>query len=181
MGVQAQPGWHGVCPRGAATRQQPRPEGPRCPATLAHHLVPRPRRDLAAWCTGTLRALAKAGGCGAQVTGMVEATDLETTAAYEGCGHVSRPRHITATHGHGRAIAGTVDGGKPMVLIEAMTKMPLAGTVVPIHAPAGLSRRALVTPGPGESGRHRPAAPGSLGSGVWGWGLRSMRCGAAWT
>src|SRR5919108_1682833 len=29
-------------------------------------------------------------------------------------------------------------------MIDARTKMPLAVTVVPIHAPAGLSRRALV-------------------------------------
>jgi hypothetical protein len=149
---------HGVCQRGAAKRQHPRPEGPLCPDTLAHHSVPLHVRDLAAWFNGTMRALAKAGICGAKVTGMVAATDLETTAADAGCGPVTRTRKITAQHGHLRESAVTVYGWQPIVLIEAMTKMPLAVKVVPIHEPAVLSLRALVTQArahlPGFTRRH---------------------------
>jgi hypothetical protein len=49
-----------------------------------------------------MRALAQAGLFGAQVTGIVDATALETTAAYDGCGQVTRPRKITDQYGHGR-------------------------------------------------------------------------------
>ena len=58
---------HGVLQRGAAK-----------------HLVRLHLRFLEAWFTGTMRALARAGVFGAKVTGIVDATDLETTAAYEG-------------------------------------------------------------------------------------------------
>jgi len=108
VGFKAQQVRHGVCQRGAAKRQQPRTEGPMCPDTLANTIVPLHRRDLAAWFNGTRRALAQAGLLGAKVTGMVDATDLETTAAYEGCGHVTRTRKITAKHGHVREIEVTV-------------------------------------------------------------------------
>jgi len=145
VGFNAQHVRHGVCQRGAATRQGPRTAGLMCPDALAKHLVQLNRWALAAWFHGTLRALAQAGVFGAKVTGMVDATDLETTAAYEGCGQVTRTRNITDTHDHVREIAVTVYGWQPLVLIDARTKLLLAVTVVPIHAPEVLSRRALVT------------------------------------
>jgi hypothetical protein len=82
---------------------------------------------------------------GAQVTGMVAATDLETTAAYEGCGQVTRKRKITDKHGNVREMEVTVYGWKPIVMIDARTKIPLAVTVVPIHEHEVRSMRALVT------------------------------------
>jgi Transposase DDE domain len=145
VGFNAQQVRHGVCQRGAAKRQQPRTEGPICPDTLANNIVQLNLRDLAAWFNGTIRALAKASLFGAKVTGIVDATDLETTAAYEGCGQVTRTRKITDKHGHVREIEVTVYGWKPIVLIEAMTKIPLAVKVVPIHEHEVLSMRALVT------------------------------------
>ena len=128
VGFNAQQVRHGVCQRGAAKRQQPRTAGPICPDTLANKLVKLNLRDLAAWFNGTIRALAKAGIFGAKVTGMVDGTDLETTAAYEGCGHVTRTRKITDKHGRVREIEVTVYGWKPIVLIDALTKIPLAVT-----------------------------------------------------
>jgi hypothetical protein len=115
-------------------------------ATVAHHRVPRHLRDLEAWFNGTMQALAKAGIFGAQVMGMVDATALETTAAYAGCGPGTRRRQSTDQQGHVRALEVTVYGGKPLVVIAALTTMPLAVQVVPIHEPAGRSRRALGTP-----------------------------------
>ena len=67
VGFKAQQVRHGICQRGAAKRQRPRPEGPRGPETLAHNLVQRNLRDLEAWFNGTIRALAKAGIFGATV------------------------------------------------------------------------------------------------------------------
>jgi hypothetical protein len=145
VGFNAQQVRPGVCQRGAAKRQRPRTEGPICSDTLANNLVQLNLRDLEAWFNGTMQALAQAGIFGAKVTGIVEATDLETTAAYAGGGQVTRRRKITDTHGHGREIEVTVYGWKPMVLIDALTKIPLAVRVVPIHEHAVLSMRALGT------------------------------------
>ena len=103
-------------------------------------------RDLAAWCNGTVRALVKAGVFGAQVTGVVDATELATMAADAGCGQVTRQRKLTDNHGKVREIEVTIDGWKPIILIDARTKIPLAVPVVPIHALAVRSMRALVTP-----------------------------------
>ena len=38
---------------------------------------------------------------------MVNATDLETTTAYEGCGQVTRQRKLTDNHSKVRVIEGT--------------------------------------------------------------------------
>jgi hypothetical protein len=66
---------------------------------LADNLVKLNVRDVAVLFNGALRALAKAGVFAAKVTGIVDATDLETTAVYEGCGQVTRQRKITNTRG----------------------------------------------------------------------------------
>jgi hypothetical protein len=135
----------GVCQRGAAKRQGPRTTGPICPDTLADHIVALHLRDLEAWFNGVIRALAQVGVLAAKVTGIVDATDLETTAQYEGCGQVTRTRKITDKRGKMHEIEVTVYGWKLMVLIEARTKIPLAATVVPIQEHETLSLRALVT------------------------------------
>jgi hypothetical protein len=55
-------------------------EGPIGPDALADHVVKLHGRDLKALCNGVIRALAKTGVCRAKGTGIVAATDLETTA-----------------------------------------------------------------------------------------------------
>ena len=57
---------------------------------------------------GIIRAVAKAGVFQAKVTGMVDGTDLETTAQYEGCGQVTRKRQMTDKRGRVHAIEVTV-------------------------------------------------------------------------
>jgi hypothetical protein len=145
VGFNAQQVRHGVCQRGAAQRQGPRTRGPICPDALADNIVKLNVRDLEAWFNGCIRALAKAGVLAPKVTGIVDATDLETTAQYEGCGHVTRQRKITDKRGHVHEIEVTVYGWKLIVLIDASTKIPLAGQVVPINEHEVLSMRALVT------------------------------------
>jgi hypothetical protein len=145
VGFNAQQVRHGVCQRGAAHRQGPRSTGPICPDTLADNMVKLNRRDLEALFNGVIRALATTGVFAAKVTGIVDATDLETTAPYEGRGQVTRKRKITDKRGKVHEIEVTVYGWKLIVLIEAYTKIPLAATVVPIQEHETLSLRALVT------------------------------------
>jgi Transposase DDE domain len=136
---------HGVCQRGAAHRRGPRTTGPICQDALADNIVQLNLRDLEALFNRVIRALAKAGVFAPKVTGIVDATDLGTTAQYAGCGHVTRKRKITDKRGKVHEVEVTVYGFKLIVLIEARTKIPLAATVVPIQEHETLSLRALVT------------------------------------
>jgi Transposase DDE domain len=145
VGFNAHQVRHGVCQRGAAQRHGPRSTGPICPDALADNIVKLNVRDLEALFNGVIRALARTGVFAAKVTGIVDATDLETTAQYEGCGQVTRTRKIADKHGQVHAIEVTVYGWTLLVLIEARTKIPLAAKVVPIQAHETLSLRALVT------------------------------------
>jgi hypothetical protein len=145
VGFNAQQVRHGVCQRGAARRQGPRTSGPICPDALADNIVKLNVRDLEALFNAAIRALAQAGVFAAKVTGIVDATDLETTPQYAGCGHVTRKRKITDKRGNVHEIELTVYGWKLIVLIEARTKIPLAAKVVPIQEHETLSLRALVT------------------------------------
>jgi DDE family transposase len=146
VGFNAQQARHGVCQRGAAQRQGPRITGPICSDALADNIVKLNVRDLEALFNGIIRALAKAGVLAAKVTGIGDATDLETTAADEGCGQVTRQRKIADKRGKVHEIEVTVYGWKVIILIEARTKIPLAAKVVPIQEHEVLSMRALVTP-----------------------------------
>jgi hypothetical protein len=145
VGFNAQQVRQGVCQRGAARRQGPRTTGPICPEALADNVVKLTLRDLETLFNGVICALARAPVLVAQVTGIVDATDLETTAQYEGCGSVTRQRKIRDKRGNVHEIEVTVYGWKLIVLIEAHTKIPLAAKVVPIQEHETLSLRALVT------------------------------------
>jgi hypothetical protein len=135
----------GVCQRGAAKRQGPRLEGPICPDTLAENIVKLNLRHLEALFNRVIRALAKTGVLATKVTGIVDATDLETTAQDEGCGQVTRKRKITDKRRNVHEIEVTIYGWKLIVLMDAATKIPIAGKVVPIQEHEVLSMRALVT------------------------------------
>jgi hypothetical protein len=108
VGFNAHQVRQGGCQRGAAKRQGPRPEGPICPDTLAANIVKLKLRDLEALFNGVIRALAKTGAFAAKVTGLVDATALETTPQYEGCGQVTRKRRITDKRGQVHEIEVTV-------------------------------------------------------------------------
>jgi hypothetical protein len=134
---------HGSWQRGAANRQGPRPEGPSCPEPLAQPIVKLNRRALEAWFNGSLAALAQVGVFERKVTGILAASDLETTAPYTAGGQGTRQRQVTDKHGQPHESEVTVDGWKLIVLLEARTQIPLAAKVVKIHAHEGLWRRAL--------------------------------------
>jgi hypothetical protein len=145
VGFHAQQVREGVCQRGAAKRQGARTPGPISPETLANNIVKLNLRDLEGAFNGAMRALATAGVFGQTVTGIVDATDLETTDRYEGCGQATRRRKVTDKHGTVQELEVTVFGWKVIILIDARSKIPLAVKVVPIQAHETLFLRALVT------------------------------------
>ena len=102
-------------------------------------------RDLEAVFNGAIRALAKAGVFGKQVTGIADGTDLETTERYAGCGQVTRKVRIEDKRGKVHEIEVTVYGWKVLLLIDAVTKIPLAVKVGQIQEHEALWARALVT------------------------------------
>jgi Transposase DDE domain len=143
VGLNAQQVRQGVCQRGARRRQGERPPGPGGPDTLARNVVKLHLRQLEVLCTGAIRALVRAGLFGKKGAGIVDATDVETTARYEGCGQATRTRKITDQHGAVRERAVTAYGWKVIVLIDAQTKIPLAVKVGPIQVHETLGLRAL--------------------------------------
>ena len=145
VGFTAQQVRQGRCPRGATRRQGERLPGPICPATLANTLVKWHVLDLEVVCHGRLRAVAKAGGFGAQVTGLAEGSERETTAQAPGWGQVPRPVRRLETRGWRHEIAVTVYGGTVFLLLEVAPKMPLAVPVGQMQAHEVLGTRALVT------------------------------------
>ena len=145
VGFNAQQVRNGVCQRGAAKRQGAREPGPICPETLAKQIVRLNLRELESVFNGAIRALARAGVFEAQVTGIVDGTDLETTEHYTGCGQVTRKRRIEDTRGQAHEIEVTVYGWKVLLLIDAVTKIPLAVKVGKIQEHETHWTRALVT------------------------------------
>jgi hypothetical protein len=145
VGFNAQQVRDGLCQRGTAKRQGERRPGPICPDTLAKNIVKLNLRDLEGMFNGAIRAVAKAGIFGKQVTGMADGTDLETTERYTGCGQVTRKRRIEDKRGRVHEIEVTVYGWKVLWLIEARTKIPLAVKVGPIDEHETHWTRALVT------------------------------------
>lgn len=145
VGFNAQQVRQGICQRGGTKRQGERLPGPICPDTLANNIVKWNLRDLEGVFNGSIRALAQAGVFEAQVTGIVDGTDLETTEHYTGCGQVTRKRRIEDTRGQVHEIEVTVYGWKVLLLIDAVTKIPLAVKVGQIHEHETHWTRALVT------------------------------------
>ena len=145
VGFNAQHVRQGVCQRGAAARQGERTPGPISPETLANNIVKLNLRDLEGVFNGAIRALAQAGVFGKQVTGIADGTDLDTTQRYTGCGQVTRQVRLEDKLGKMQAIQVTVYGWKVLLLIDAVTKIPLAVKVGQIQEHEALWARALVT------------------------------------
>jgi hypothetical protein len=145
VGCNAQQVRQGICQRGAARRQRERTPGPISPGTLANNIVKLNLRDLACVFNGAIRALAEAGIFSQQGTGIADGTDLETTERYHAGGQATRTVRLADKHGQMHAIAVTVYGWQVLLLIDAVTKMPLAVTGGPIQEHETHWTRALVT------------------------------------
>ena len=145
VGCNAQQVRQGVCQRGRTKRQGERTPGPLGPDTLANNMVQCHWRALEALFNGVIRALAKAGVFGKRVTGSADGTDVATTERDQGCGQATRKRRLEDKRGKLHEIEVTVSGWKALLLIDAVTKIPLAVNVVQIQAHEALWTRALVT------------------------------------
>lgn len=145
VGFNAQHVRQGICQRGATTRQGERLPGPICPDTLANNSVTWNVRDLEMVFNGAIRALAKAGVFDKKVSGIADGTALESTARDRGCGQVTRKVRMEDQRGKVHEIEVTVYGWNVLLLIDAVTKIPLAVTVGQIQAHEALWTRALVT------------------------------------
>ena len=84
VGFDAQQVRNGVCQRGVGKWEEAQDPGPICPETLAKQIVRLNVRELESVFNGAIRALARAGVFEAQVTDIVDGTDLETTEYYTG-------------------------------------------------------------------------------------------------
>jgi len=135
----------GICQRSHEKRQGDKPPGPLCPDTVADNIVKLSLTAMEAFLNGVVQDLAKAGVFARHVTGILDGTDVETTARYEGCGQATRPRKVTDKRGKVREIEVTVYGWKLLVMIDARTKIPLAAKVVQIQDHEAPFTRALVT------------------------------------
>jgi Transposase DDE domain len=145
VGFNAQQVRQGICQRGGTKRQGARPPGPLCADTLAKNIVKLHLRELEALFNGAIRALANAGVFGAKVTGIADGTDLQTTEHYTGGGRVTRKVRIEDKRGRVHEMEVTVYGWKILLLIDAVTKIPLAVKVGPIDEHETHWTRALVT------------------------------------
>ena len=97
-----------------------------------------------------------------QVTGLVDGTDWETTARYEGCGQATRKRQITDKQGKVREIEVTLYGWKRLVMIEVRTNIPPAAKVVQLQDHEASLTREWVTPAQVNLAPPCPPLPGRL-------------------
>ena len=82
---------------------------------------------------GAIRCLAVFGVFAAEVTGVIDGTDIETAAKYQGAGKVIRKRNGVDKRGQRKEIEVVVFGVKAIVLYELRTRIPLAVQVVTIE------------------------------------------------
>jgi hypothetical protein len=119
--------------------------------------------------------LAQAGVFGKRVTGIADSTDLETTARYRGGGRATRTVWIEDKPRQMHDIEVTVYGGEVLLLIEAVTKIPLAVKGGPIQEHEALWARAVVTPARmnlvGEARLAKVVFEKGFGDGPTLWGL----------
>jgi hypothetical protein len=144
----------GICQRSHEKRQGEKAPGPLCPETLADNVVKLSLEAMEAFLNGVVQDLAQAKVFARQVTGIVDGTDLETTARYEGCGQATRKRKITDKRGKRHEIEVTVYGWKLLVMIEVRTKIPLAAKVVQIQDHEASFTRELVSQAQTNLARH---------------------------
>ncbi len=112
---------------------------------MANNIIKLNLRDLECVFNGAIRALAQTGVFSKQVTGIADGTTLETTERYTGCGQVTRTVRLEDQGRNVHEIEVTVYGWKVLLLIDAVSKMPLAVKVGQIQEHETHWARALVT------------------------------------
>jgi hypothetical protein len=106
---------------------------PICAQSVAQNVVKLSVEEVERLFNEGIRVLAREGFYGQQIVSVVDASDLETTEKYEGCGQVTRQKKVTDKRGRHREIEVTVYGWKILVVWGVRTRMPLAIKVVKIQ------------------------------------------------
>ena len=131
VGFNTLPLCHGLCQGMATMRPGERLGGPICQETLAKNTVTLNVWRLEVLSHGAIRALAKTEVFGAQVSGMMDGTDAETTTRSAGCGQATRKVRDGDKRGRVHATEVSVYGWKGILLIGVPTKIPLTAKAAP--------------------------------------------------
>jgi len=133
VGFNARQVREGLTRRGDDKRKEKRKQGPVSPQTLATYLCKIPIQVLEDCFNGCILCLALAGLFPPLVGVILDASDIETTAKYEGCGKTKRDEWFQDKEGHWRVRERVLFGWKVLVVLEAFTRLPIAVKVVLIQ------------------------------------------------
>ena len=124
----------GLCQRGKATRAEdkepPKPIGTQMLANFTERFS---GSEIETLFNAIIRALAKFGSLGNKITAIIDASDLETTAKFQGCGSVTRIKKQLNKRNQIEEIEVTIYGFKLIAIIDLKTQIPLAVKVVKIN------------------------------------------------
>lgn len=128
---------NGVCKRGEYKRtntdREPVNRGPIAPETIPDNMAKPTMDEILGLFNSSIRKLAKWGAFPEEVSLTADATDMETTEKFDGCGKAIRKKRVTDKTGQEKIIEVVVYGWKLIVLMEQTTKIPVAATVVKIQ------------------------------------------------
>jgi Transposase DDE domain len=135
---------NGSCARGIRLRTTPLPEirGAICVDTLANQVVKISPRTIENFFNRAIRQLAHSSIFPKYIHAACDATDLETTKQFKGCGAVTRERKVKAKgyrqNGELKAVKVTIYGWKVWAIYELNTGIPLAIKIDTIEKPDNL-------------------------------------------
>ncbi len=124
---------NGLTRRGDALRKDKPKQGPLSPQCLAQNICKIPLSALEKFFNEVIRRLAAFGTFASQVTAAIDATFLETTENYEGCGCLKVERRARKKGGGWVTVIELVFGWKLIAVIDVRTRIPLAIKVVKIQ------------------------------------------------
>jgi hypothetical protein len=135
---------NGSCKRGIKLRTTPAPEirGAICVDTLANQIVKISPKTIENFFNRCIQQLAHFNVFPKYIHAACDATDLETTKQFKGCGTVVRERKVKAKgyrkNGELKAVKVTVYGWKVWAIYELNTGIPLAIKIDTIEKPDNL-------------------------------------------
>lgn len=154
LGFSAQVLEEGYCDRGAGKRREgTKPASPFTHQSLAEFMTQVTPQEIEQLYNTNIALLAAHGAFHKKVTGIVDATDIETTSSYPGAGMVKRKKKVQKKTGT-KEIECIVYGWKAIVLFDQHTEIPVAVKVVPIHEHESTYTRELIEQARRNLGKH---------------------------
>jgi hypothetical protein len=129
---------NGTCERGVSKRKTtPDIRGPLCPDSIAGYIGAITATALENFFNGVIRILAARSFFPKKVHALLDASEIESTSACEGCGQVKKekPPSLRLRKGRIRKVVETVFGFKIWVVWDSLSKLPLAirFTTIEVH------------------------------------------------